>query len=145
MTDLQDTAKADVRHHFNQWFDESAEKDLDAVMRRIAPEVISYEHVDGLVHRGVDAVRAVCQRGFELQDGRFRWDVPDLEVLVRDDIAVTWGLNRMVNERPDGERIEMWSRGTRILQRIDGHWLMIHQHVSFPVNPETGEALTELR
>jgi ketosteroid isomerase-like protein len=37
---------------------------------------------------------------------------------------------------PDGTTRDQWSRGTRVFERRDGRWLMIHQHVSFPVDAE---------
>jgi hypothetical protein len=36
------------------------------------------------------------------------------------------------------------SRGTRVFQRSSGRWLMTHQHVSFPIDPTTGLAATDL-
>jgi len=38
----------------------------------------------------------------------------------------------------------LWSRGTRIFQRRDGRWQMIHQHVSFPYDQETGRAVLSI-
>ena len=67
-------------------------------------------------------------------------DLPDLKVIVRDDIAVTWGLNHMQAQEPGKERFASWSRGTRVMQRIDGEWKMIHQHLSYPYDPRTGQA-----
>ncbi|WP_367891556.1 hypothetical protein [Streptomyces cavourensis] len=32
-----------------------------------------------------------------------------------------------------------------MLQRRNGEWTMIHQHVSYPYDPRTGEAKTGLR
>jgi ketosteroid isomerase-like protein len=64
---------------------------------------------------------------------------------VRGDIAVTWGLNRTQVRAPGGPKFETWSRGTRVFQKIDGKWQLIHQHVSFPYDPETGEVRTDLK
>jgi len=47
------------------------------------------------------------------------------------DLAVAWGLDRIV---ADGK--ESLSRGTRIFQKRDGKWFMIHQHVSFPLEED---------
>ncbi|AVT31180.1 DUF4440 domain-containing protein [Plantactinospora sp. BC1] len=138
----QTGAEQEIRREFAEWFRDSAAKDLDAVMTKIAPDVVSYEHAAPLVHRGADAVREVCRQGFELAEGDFRWDVPDLEVVVRDDIAVTWGLNRMRVQEPGSEPVETWSRGTRVFRKVDGRWQMIHQHVSFPFDPSTGQITT---
>jgi uncharacterized protein YndB with AHSA1/START domain len=125
----------ELRALFAAWSRASAARDLDASMAPIARDVVSYEHVPPLQHVGVAAVREVCKRGFDAVRGEFRWDVPDLQVRVRGDLAVTWGLNRMSSREPGGTPTEVWSRGTRVFQKIDGAWKMIHQHVSFPVEP----------
>lgn len=138
-------AEDEVRREFEAWFRDAAAKDLDAVMSKIAEGVVSYEHEAPLRYVGVDAVREVCRQGFELARGQFRWDIPDLEIIVRGDIAVTWGLNHMWAQEPGQEPVESWSRGTRVFQKIDGRWQMIHQHVSYPYDPETGQAKTDLK
>ncbi len=114
-------------------------------MTKIADGAVSYEHEAPLQYVGVDAIRKVCQGGFDAMRGEFRWDIPDLQIIVRDDIAVTWGLNHMQAQELGKERLESWSRGTRVFQKIDGKWRMIHQHVSYPYDPETGEAKADLK
>jgi len=84
------------------------------------------------------------EHGFGAVEGVFRWDTPDLRVDVRDDFAVARGLNRMRSEVPGERAVETWSRGTRVFQHIDGEWKLIHQHVSFAVDPETAAARTDL-
>jgi|GEM_PF-322698 len=133
-------AEREIRALFEDWFRASERKDLDASMAPIARDVVSYEHDTPLLYRGADAVRAVCKAGFDQTPEEFRWEVPDLHVLIRGDVAITWGLNHM-----HGTDLEMWSRGTRIFRTIDGRWQMIHQHVSFPVDPTSGAAKMDLR
>ncbi|WP_327238520.1 YybH family protein [Streptomyces sp. NBC_01317] len=138
-------AEQEVRAVHQRWYDGTAAKDLDGLMSHIAEDVVSYEHSEPLQYVGRDSIREECERGLEAAAGAVDWDVPDLRVLVREDIAVAWGLNRMRAEQPDGETAESWSRGTRVFQRRDGEWTMIHQHVSFPFDPETGQAKSDLR
>jgi ketosteroid isomerase-like protein len=47
--------------------------------------------------------------------------------------------------QPGGAGFEAWSRGTRVFRKTDGQWKLIHQHVSFPYDPETGAVKTDLR
>jgi ketosteroid isomerase-like protein len=89
-------------------------------------------------------VRRARPKGFDAVAGEFRWDVPGLHVVVRDDLAVAWGLNRMRFRPPGGDEAVTWSRGTRVLRRVDGEWRTVHQQVSYPVDPTTGRALTDL-
>jgi len=104
-------------------------------MSHISDDVVSYAHDEPLQYVGLDGVREVCKRGLDAASGAVGWDVPDLEILVREDIAVAWGLNRMHAQQPVGEIAESWSRGTRVFHRSGGEWVMIHQHVSYPLRP----------
>ena len=126
------------------WFAAAAAKDLDGSMAPISPDVVSYEHTAPLQLTEVSAIREECRAGFERAADDFTWTVPDLRVLVRGDLAVAWGLNRMADRLADGSEDVKWSRGTRVFQLSGGRWRMVHQHVSFPVDPATGLAATDL-
>lgn len=139
------SAEAAVRREFEEWFAAASAKDLNAVMTKIDDGVVSYEHEAPLQYKGADAVREVCRLGFEAMEGDFTWDIPDLQIMVGDDIAVTWGLNRMRASIPGQPPYESWSRGTRIFQRKSNGWKLVHQHVSYPYDPSTGEAKLVLK
>jgi uncharacterized protein (TIGR02246 family) len=124
----------DVRAIHEQWSDRTAAKDLDGLMEHIADDVVSYEHEQPLEYVGRERVRESCRRGLEASSGAVGFEVPELEVRVREDLAVAWGLNRLVAETPGGETVVSWSRGTRVFMRRDGRWKMVHQHVSFPLD-----------
>ena len=113
----------------------SERKDLDAAMEMIADDIVSFEHDAPLSYEGVDAVREVCKKGIDQMGDGLKLDFQELKTIVRDDIAVMWGFNIM---KVDGQ--EMYSRATRVFQRQNGDWKAIHQHLSFPYDPETGEA-----
>src|SRR5262249_40912601 len=76
-------AEREIRVLFEEWFRASERKDLDATMAAIADDVLSYEHQAPLSHHGADAVRASCKIGFDRAPETFRWDVPDLRIVVR--------------------------------------------------------------
>jgi uncharacterized protein (TIGR02246 family) len=143
-TGNREAAESEVRMLHQRWFEATAAKDLDALMGPIAEAVTSYEHEQPLEYAGRDQVRAVCAKGLDAGAGTVTWTVPDLQLIVRDDLAVAWGLNRMTAQQDDGSLVETWSRGTRIFQHTVEGWQMIHQHVSFPVDPDTGQARTDL-
>ena len=49
-------------------------------------------------------------------------------------------MRRMVGTTKDGSKAEMNFRLTDCLKKIKGKWLIIHEHVSFPVDLATGKA-----
>ncbi|MBZ2196708.1 nuclear transport factor 2 family protein [Ruania sp. N2-46] len=133
----------ELRRIHEDWFDRTPAKDLDGLMAHIAEDVVSYEHDQPLQHVGLPAVREVCRTGLEAAGASTPvWTVPDLTILTEGDLAVAWGLNRMGIRGPDGEQAS-WSRGTRIFQRRRGEWELVHQHLSYPYDPETGAAQTD--
>ncbi|GAA3396608.1 YybH family protein [Cryptosporangium minutisporangium] len=138
-------AELAVEDLHRRWFDDTVAKDLDGMMAGIAEDVVSYEHDAPLQYTGLDSVRAVCADGLDAVDGTVTWTVPDLRIVARGDLAVSWGLNRMTAEQPDGSVAETWSRGTRVFRRFGGDWQMVHQHVSWPADTDTGAARTDLR
>jgi uncharacterized protein (TIGR02246 family) len=124
----------DVRAIHEQWSVRTAAKDLDGLMEHIADDVVSYEHEQPLEYVGKERVREACRRGLDASSGAVGFEVPELEVRVREDLAVAWGLNRLVAETPGGETVVSWSRGTRVFMRRDARWEMVHQHVSSPLD-----------
>lgn len=135
--------EAELRELHEAWFAASARRDIKASMAPIARDVVSYEHSGPLYFAGIEAVRAVCQQGFDDAIGDLQWSVPDLKVVADGDLAVAWGLNHMLARQNGATTMDMWSRGTRIFRRIDGRWQMVHQHVSFPFDPATGKAVLD--
>ena len=123
-----ETSAAEIREVHKQWVDRTSAKDLDGLMAHIAPDVVSDEHRGKLQYIGIDEVRDVCRRGLNASTGQIDFDIPDLTVRVSGDLAVTWGLDRIV-----ANGVESQSRGTRIFERRGGDWQMIHQHLSSPV------------
>jgi uncharacterized protein (TIGR02246 family) len=122
---------AEVRAVHEQWSARTAAKDLGGLMEHIAPDVVSYEQAGRLQYTGIGEVREVCRRGLESSPGRIDFDVPDLTVHADGDLAVAWGLDRIT---ADGA--ESRSRGTRVFERRNGRWQMVHQHLSVPLEGE---------
>jgi uncharacterized protein (TIGR02246 family) len=123
-------AESEVRDLQDHWSELTSAKDLDGLMEGIAEEVVSYEHGGPLQYVGRSAVREVCKAGLEAASGAVSLDMPDLRVETRGDLAVTWGLDHV---QADG-MVDNWSRATRVFQRQQDGWKMIHQHLSYPTN-----------
>lgn len=44
-----------------------------------------------------------------------------------------------------GQPTDMWVRETNCLRKFDGIWLVVHDHVSVPMDFQTGRALSGLK
>ena len=137
-------AESEVRAVHAHWSDRTAAKDLDGLMENIADDVVSYEDAIPLQYKGKPAVREVCVAGLDAAGGKVSFTTPDLTVVARDDVAISWGLDHLATETSEGP-VETWSRATRVFKRERDGWQLIHQHLSYPVDPSTGAARTDLK
>jgi uncharacterized protein (TIGR02246 family) len=124
----EETSVEQVRGVHERWSAETRAKDLEGMMADVAPDIVSYEHAGPMSYEGIDEVRDACRRGLETSPGEIEFDVPDLRVRADGDLAVAWGIDRVV---ADGNEVR--SRATRVFERRAGDWQMIHQHLSFPL------------
>ena len=51
---------------------------------------------------------------------------------VGDDVAFGDSLNRISGTRTDGEETDVWVRATIGCRKIDGKWMIAHEHASVP-------------
>lgn len=112
-------------------------KDIDKLMSYFAPEIVYYDAVPPLQFVGTEAVRKNFQRWFDGYDGPISLETKDQTVAVDGDIAWAHMLHLDSGKRTNGMQSAMWVRSTVCLRRIDGEWLVTHEHISMPIDPET--------
>ena len=76
---------------------------------------------------------------------RFDYEVRDLNVTVHGDVAFVHSLNNVNGTLASGQITDIWLRWTACFRRIDGVWLVVHDHVSVPANLEHGQAAVNLK
>jgi ketosteroid isomerase-like protein len=120
-------------------------KDVDAVMLNYAPGVLSFDVVNPLIYVASDAVRKRLVEWFSSFREPIGHEIRDLSVNVGDDVAFSYGLNRVNATKIDGEKLDMWWRATVCYRKIDGKWMITHEHASVPFDVKTGKASLDLK
>ncbi len=64
----------------------------------------------------------------------------DLNVTTDGQLGFAHYVIHMTGVAKDGSKAEMTFRLTDCLKKIKGKWLIVHEHVSFPVDLATGKA-----
>jgi len=131
-----------------QLMDDSANavrtKDVDALMFNFAPDVLSFDVVNPLQYVGLEEARKRAEAWFASFEGPIGYRVRDLSITAGDDVAFCHSLNQVSATKTDGGKLQMWWRATVCFHRIDGKWMVTHQHSSVPFNPESGWASIDL-
>ena len=120
-------------------------KDIDGVMSLYAPNIVSFDIVPPLRYAGADNKRRAWQAFFAAHPGPVTYEVRDLTVTTQGDLAFVHSVNRVSGTLASGHTSELWVRWTACFRRIDGVWLVVHDHVSVPADLAHGHAVLNLR
>jgi uncharacterized protein (TIGR02246 family) len=119
-------------------------KDIDRVMSFYAQDLVSFDLTPPLRYTGADIKRRAWQAVFAAYPGAFSYEVRDLNVTADGDLAFVHSVNHVSGTLANGHTTDLWLRWTACLRRIDGVWLVVHDHVSVPADLEHGRAAVDL-
>ena len=119
-------------------------KDIDGVMSIYAPHIVSFDIVPPLRYVGADNKRRAWQEAFTTYTGPFAYELHELNVTTEGELAFVHSLNHLNATLASGQITDMWLRWTACFRRIDGVWLVVHDHASVPADLEHGHAVLNL-
>ena len=130
MTHSRGQGEAEIRRILEDQRAALRAKDARALLEHHAPDALSYDLAPPLVTRGPDVPGT--QAWLATWDGPIDLDIDELSIALGDRVAFSTSLNRMRGTKTDGERVDLWARATVGYRRIEGRWLVVHEHVSVP-------------
>ena len=68
------------------------------------------------------------------------FEVNDLGVVSGGNLAFSHSIQHLVLTDKDGKKVDLTARVTDGYRKINGKWLIVHEHVSVPVDINTGKA-----
>ena len=134
MPTQRDDDEAKIRQQVDKIIEGIRARDLDGLKRVYAAGVVSFDVEPPLQHVGVEAKMRNWANVFTIfQDATY--EVRDLTIAAGDDVAFGHGFGRLSGTLKNGTATAgMWVRATFCFQKVDGNWLIVHSHVSVPVD-----------
>ena len=138
--------EAAIRQWFAAFTKAFEARDLNATMAFYSPDVVAYDLVPPLQYVGGDAYRKDFETFYSGFKGPLHVEVRDMHIHVSGDLAVIEAVYQVSGtQASNGQPTSMWIRNTSVLRKTNGHWLDIHDHVSVPVDMDSGKALMNLK
>jgi ketosteroid isomerase-like protein len=113
-------------------------KDISGLMKLCAPDVFVFDVFVPRQYVGVAAYRKDWEGILAYKN--FNLSIGDLSITTDGTLAYSHSINRTSGIAPDGKAFEINSRVTDAFRKINGHWIIVMEHWSFPVDPSTGQA-----
>jgi len=136
--------EVDIRQRIEAGVAAVRAKDLEGVMALYAPDVVSFDIGSPLRSAGAEAKRRAWVEVFAMYERPLGYEVRDLTITVGDDVAFGHSVNRISGVLKNGDKTDFWVRWTACFRKIERNWLIVHDQVSVPVDPQTRTALLNL-
>ena len=133
-----------VRQRVEDWAKAVRAKDIDGVLSLYATNNVSFDLDPPLRYAGADNKRRAWQEFFAIYTGPVAYEVRDLNITTDGELAFVQSLNHVKGTLASGHITDLWVRWTTCFRRIDGVWLVVHDHVSVPADLEHGKAVLNL-
>ena len=135
--------EADIRRRIDKYATAIHAKDLERVMAIFAQDIVSFDIEAPLKHVGAEAKRRNWAKVFATYQ-QLGYEIRDLTITLGEDVAFGHSLNRISGTLKNGNKVAYWVRWTMCFRKFDGNWLIAHDHVSVPLDVESGRALLNL-
>jgi uncharacterized protein (TIGR02246 family) len=135
----------EIRGWIDHWTKAVSAKDIDRVMELYTDDVVAYDVVPPLQYVGKAAYRADWQQFFAQYESDLHVETRDLHVGASGEFGYATGLQMISGTLKHGQKSGMWIRFTSLYRKVKGKWLDFHDHVSVPVDIQSGKALLDLK
>jgi ketosteroid isomerase-like protein len=124
-------------------------KDASGAIAPLADDAVTFDLAPPLQHDP-----AMTHDPTRLEEWFGTWKGPIISeprertIVVDENVAYAYGLQRMTGTKTDGEKVELWFRATACFRRDrdDGQWRITHMHNSVPFAMDgSDKALLDLK
>ncbi|GLY66779.1 YybH family protein [Amycolatopsis taiwanensis] len=134
------TNESEVRALLDARVEACRTKNIDRLMSHYSADIVYYDAVPPLQFVGSEEVRGNFSRWFDGYDGPIGLETHDLTITTSGDVAFANMLHLNSGTRKNGSHSAIWVRSTVCCRRSSGKWLIMHEHISVPINPENRQA-----
>ncbi len=134
---------ADIKAMEDKFIKATATKDANAIMAFYVPDssLLVFDVTPPRQYAGAAAYKKDWEDMLALFPGPVETTISDLDVTASGgDVAYGHSIQHMTGTMKDGKKFDLTVRVTDGYKKVNGQWLIAHEHVSVPVDVLTGKA-----
>ena len=132
--------KAAIEALYKEFNDAFNKKDANAIMAVYAQRVFVFDALPPRQYPTWDAYKKDWEGLFAAFPGPLTNAISEMDITVVDSVAYTHYIDDGTFTAKDGSKTHFGVRTTDVLRKTNGKWLIVQEHVSFPVDLATGKA-----
>ncbi len=134
-------SKAEIKALEDQFVAAFKAKNLDAIMKVYVPDqsLVVFDVVPPRQYVGAAAYRKDWQEFLGNFPGPITVEMTGLDIVADHNLAYGHSIQRVAGTDKAGKPLDLTVRVTDVYRKIKGQWLIVHEHVSVPVDLDTGK------
>jgi ketosteroid isomerase-like protein len=116
-------------------------KDVDAIMKVYVDDesLHVFDVIPPRQYVGAKAYRKDWEGFLGTFEGPLKVEISDLDVTTGGNLAYGHSIQHIAGTDKKDKKVDITFRVTDAYKKIGGHWLIVHEHVSVPVDFDTGK------
>lgn len=133
--------EAAIRARMDSFATAFATGDIDAIMKNYVPDssFVLFDIVPRKEYQGANAYRKAWTEMFTHFKSQPTIEVTELHITVDGNVAFGHSFQHLRGTDTHGRPVDRWVRVTDGYRKINGTWLIAHEHISTPVDFSTGK------
>jgi len=135
------TATADINANMQKLAAAINAKDVNSIMSFYSADdsLLVFDAIPPRQYVGAASFRKDWEGFLSAFPTSIHAEVTDWKAEADTNLGYGHGIFHVVGPGPDGKPLDLTVRVTEVFRNANGKWLAIHEHVSFPVDLETGK------
>jgi ketosteroid isomerase-like protein len=132
---------ASIRALESRFVDAVNAKDVNAIMKAYVPDesLVVFDVVPPRQYVGAKAYAKDWTDFLDTFKGALKLEISDLAITADGNMGFGHSIQRVTGTDTKGQPIDLTVRVTDVYRKIKGTWLIVHEHVSVPVDLSTGK------
>jgi uncharacterized protein (TIGR02246 family) len=126
--------EAEIHELIERWLRAIRTENLDGILADHSSEILMFDLPGPVQLKGIDAYRKSWLPFFDWIRNGGAFDLSEVTVTAGDDVAFATALIHCRGTDANGRKVVTKGRLTIGLRKIDGQWIVMHEHHSEPSN-----------
>lgn len=121
-----------VRNVIESWIAAVRRRDYEGILRNHSSDIVMFDVPPPFQIEGIEAYKKSWDMFFSWSNEPIPFDVTEMKIIADTDVAFAIATMRCAEPGTNGEQIGLDFRLTIGLRKIDGQWIITHEHHSVP-------------
>jgi uncharacterized protein (TIGR02246 family) len=130
--DNRSTDEQLLRTMLADWSAAARRRDYSGVMANHSTDILMFDVPPPFQSEGLDAYRKTWDLFFSMMAAPATFDFSDVRLTVGSELAFATAHGKCLTTQTDGTSIPVHFRLTMCFAKVDGNWLIVHEHHSVP-------------